>query len=274
MFRPVVSTIEFDLAEDLLGPTLALHVADAEQVADAYLGAVVGPVLPVVLDWSDFVETLIHARSTRPEPTDEPDESSLEFHPDPKPLVDAALLATAHQVLIRVPLPARLSALLAACSPTEDTGAATGDLFVAAALRGFDNSSRDTDDSHAPGVWADTIEPAAGHPAGEPQVRAVHLLDVLGPEAACVSDGTRLRGTGWHGEDLIVCVDRDQADAVLLGELSAPQPTRLLARLRRAPNECHHRRPRRRPAARLRAATQGPPRHRGRLRPAAGPLPG
>jgi hypothetical protein len=234
MFRPVLSTVEFDLRADLLEPALALHVDEVEDVAGAFLRAAFGPVSPVVLHWGDFVETLIHARRAVVDDGDRAQEDDLEFRPDPEPLVSRELLSAAHAILARTPLPTRLSTLLAACPNDNHLGASARDLFVAASLRGFDNSVRDT--APATDRWEDHPDDHASfsddrngteHLAvtGGP----VHLLEVLGPDAACVDDGTLLPGPSWSGNDLVVCVDRDQADAVLLGEISMPVPTQLRA---------------------------------------------
>ncbi|MBM9459235.1 hypothetical protein JK386_04920 [Nocardioides sp. zg-536] len=240
MFRPLAATVEFDLTDDLLVPALGLHIADAEHVAGLYLAAVMGPVTPVVLNWGDFVEALIHPRRASDEDVREATEEEVEFRDDPTPLVDAALVDRAHRVLDRVPLPARLSTLIAAADPAEGTAAAVGDLFVAAALRGFDNSSRDSDPDPQPGGWVKDDDPAAAGPgtAASPRspAAAAHLLHVLGPGAACVSDGTPLKGDGWDGDDLIVCMDRDSADAILLGDEPAPEPAVLPDHLRRDPS--------------------------------------
>jgi hypothetical protein len=108
------------------------------------------------------------------------------------------------------------------------------DLFVAASLRGFDNSARDTVPTESP--WddeptlhaGDPLTPGTTGPTGTPgDRRPVHLLEVLGPDAAAISDGVPLDGPSWAGDDLIVCVDRDQADAILLGDMPTPAPTRL-----------------------------------------------
>lgn len=234
MFRPVLTAVEFDLRADLLEPTLALRVDDAETVADAYLHGLLGPVPPVVLRWSDVVEALIHAPQAPPHYDDEPNDH-LAFRPDPEPLVSHELLQATHAVLAKVSRPVRLSTLLAACPDTDDLSAATYDLLVAAALRGFDNSSRDNDPATTPGDWADdTTEHTSSGRSGSTRDdrQPVHLLDVLGPDAACLSDGTPLVGGSWAGDDLVVSADRDQVDALLLGELAYPTPTRLRARTR------------------------------------------
>lgn len=236
MFRPILEAIEFDLGKDVLEPSLALRIIDAEQLADAYLRALLGPVPPVALRWSDLVEALLHApdRARASEDNDQDDE--IEFRPDPEPLVSQQTLIVAHDVLARVQLPIRLSTLLEACPEDQPAGATAHDLFVAASLRAFDNSRRDTDQDHQPGEWADEADeayeyrsPMAGTGGSR---RVVHLLDVLGPDAACISDDTRLVGDGWAGDDLVVCIDRDQLDALLLDDIPYPEPTPLRSRIR------------------------------------------
>ena len=82
-----------------------------------------GPVPPLVLDWADFVETLIHAAGPPAPVDDDPAGDVVSFRPDPEPLVSPETLAAAHAVLSRVPLPARLSTLLAACPTGDGVGA-------------------------------------------------------------------------------------------------------------------------------------------------------
>lgn len=229
MFRPVLASIDFDLRADLLEPVLGLRAGDAEQVADAYLRGVMGPIAPVALNWADFVEALIHPPARVREPEAEPEDDKVTFRPDPEPMVTPELLYVTHAVLAQVPMPARLSTLLAACPKTHHRGAGPADLFVAASLRAFDNSARDHEPAPTPGDWAaDRAEQpswAGADPGGAGPT--VHLLDVLGPGAACLSDGLGLEAGALTGDDLIVCVDRDQADAILLGDLPAPAPTPL-----------------------------------------------
>lgn len=158
----------------------------------------------------------------------------IEFRADPEPLASHEALVAAHEDLARVQLPIRLSALLQACPDDQPAGATAYDLFVAASLRAFDNSQRDTDQDHHPGDWAEEADDAYEYQdeTGSSQKRVVHLLDVPGPDAACVADDTKLVGDGWAGDDLVLCVDRDQLDAVLLDELPYPEPTPLRIRAR------------------------------------------
>ena len=235
MFRPILEAIEFDLGADLLEPTLGLRFDDAGQVADAYMGALLGPIPPIVLRWGDLIEALLRPpddshTSDDGEPADE-----MEFRPDPEPLVSYQALIAAHDILAQVQLPIRLSTLLEACPDAQPAGATAYDLFVAASLRAFDNGQRDTSQYHRPGQWVDEADDAyQGSMAGldHRQKRVVHLLDVLGSDAACVADDRKLTGDGWAGNDLVICADRDQLDALLLGELPYPEPTPLRVRVR------------------------------------------
>jgi hypothetical protein len=235
MFRPILEAIEFDLGTDLLDPVLALRLDEAERVADVYMRALLGPVPPVVLRWSDLIEALLHVPEAGPEEDGEHTDD-LEFRPDPEPLVSRDALITAHEVLARVQLPVRLSTLIEACPDDQLDGATAYDLFVAASLRAFDNGQRDAQ-HHSTGEWADESNAAYEYmgsvaDAGGARQYVVHLLDVLGLDAACVADDTRLIGDGWAGDDLVVCADRDQLDALLLGELAFPEPTLLRVRVR------------------------------------------
>ena len=161
----------------------------------------------------------------------------MKFLPDPDPLVSYQALVAAHDVLARMQLPIRLSTLLEACPDDQPAGATAYDLFVAASLRAFDNSQRDIDQDHQRGDWANEADDAYQRlgsvtDTGNSQQRVIHLLDVLGPDAACVVDDRNLIGDGWAGNDLVVCADRDQLDALLLEELPYPEPTPLRARVR------------------------------------------
>lgn len=232
MFRPVLSTINFDLRADLLEPVLGLHMTDAERVADAYLRGVLGPVTPTVLNWADFVDALIHPLAAERGTEAESDLDEVVFRPDPEPLVSAELLDATHAILSRISLPARLSTLLAACPDTGGSGANPSDLLVAASLRAFDNSARDHVLATVPGDWAAAERPVGhsrrpDHAVDMDGGRGVHLLDVLGPDAACLADEVLLNRGAMRGHDLIVCVDRDQADAIVVGELPAPPPSPL-----------------------------------------------
>jgi hypothetical protein len=221
MFRPALTMVELHFGDDLLVPTLGLHTAGAADVTAQYLRGTLGPIAPVVLNWADFISALLHPAQVQTHPA-ELDEPEQEYRPDPPPLIDRGTLAEAHRVLALVSLPARLSRLIAACPEPAGPGAAPSDLIAAAALHGFDNAVRER---HAE---ADDAANPSPHATG-----AVHLLEVLGPDAACYADGVQLNGPGWSGDDLIVCVDTDQLDAVRLGELPIPQPVPVPRRLSR-----------------------------------------
>jgi len=225
MFRPLLSAVEFDLRTDLLEPALALHLKDVETVADAYLCGLLGPRPPTVLHWGEYVDSLIHSPRDESTELEEPEAENMVFRPDPQPLVSRELLNAAHQVISEVGLPARLSKLLAASPPEDSPGASVQDLLVAAGLRAFDNSARDAapENDH----WTDEDVPSTTANNPHDAQHGVHLLEVLGPEAACVADGVNLSGPWWSGADLIVCIDRDQADAVLLGDFTMPEPIAL-----------------------------------------------
>lgn len=254
MFRVTIPTITRDLRDDLLEPALGLHLADVEQVAAAYLRGALGPQPPVALDWGDFLAALVQAPVAAGPPA-EPDEAELELRPDPEPLVSRDLLVATQDILAKMPLPARLSTLLACCPVSSDSGAAPTDLLVAAGLRAYDNSARDTDPDPDPGprrgaigrhaVMADSFDDA---PLQAPAAAAgpVQLLEILGPDAVCFDDGVELDGASWSGADLIVCADRDQFDGIVLGDLTAPVPTPLPPTLRH-PATATHGRPRREP---------------------------
>lgn len=115
MFRHILEVIEFDIGSDLLEPTLGLRFDDAEQVADAYMRALLGPIPPVVLRWGDLVEALLHLPDDNRTGEDEEPADDMKFLPDPDPLVSYQALVAAHDVLARMQLPIRLSTLLEAC---------------------------------------------------------------------------------------------------------------------------------------------------------------
>jgi hypothetical protein len=226
MFRPPITTFELNISEGLFVPMLGLHVRDGQTVAAAYLQSAIGPQPPTIVNWGDMVDALLRPA---PEPTtaEEPDETDLQFRPDPEPMISADLVARTRALLRSVPLPARLSALLAACPDDPGDVAAPHDLVCAAALRAFDNHHETSE--------PDWIVPDDDHVGMQAQ-RATLSLEALwlfGPDAACAADALQLNGPGWSGDDLIVCADRDQRDAILLGDLPAPSPVPLPARHRR-----------------------------------------
>jgi ferredoxin len=88
MFRPSLTAFDRDLTVDVLQPVLASPVLQALQVTEAFLSRLLGPMPPVLLDWSEHVSRLL---SVPDEPVvgtdDEPD--ITEFREDPAPMVDA-----------------------------------------------------------------------------------------------------------------------------------------------------------------------------------------
>jgi hypothetical protein len=231
MFRPAATMVELHLADDLLVPTLGLHTRDAAAVTAEYLRGTLGPVVPVVLNWADLIGALLRPAPAAV-PTDRDDEPTLVYRPDPAPLIGRDTLAATHRVLAAVPLPARLSQLIAACPAPAGPGAQPSDLIAAAVLRGYDNAVRERDDNHGEDLSADADRDPGGNPATG-GAGAVALLEVLGPDAACLADGVQLDSPGWAGDDLIVCIDTDQLDAVRLGELPVPLPVPVPARATR-----------------------------------------
>ena len=213
MFRPLPVAVELDLMTDILVPTVSLHRADSDLVVNEYLRATLGPMPPKLVNWGEVIGSLLRPNQrtsgTSPEPnTDD------QYRPDPPRLISAELLAQTQHLTAAVRLPARLSTLLAATPARIGKDAAPFDLIVAAALRAYDNGARDLTVQHAELPHSDVN-------AG------VQILDVLGPDRAAHSDGTPLSGDGWSGDDLIVCADRDQLDAVLRDELPTPDPVPL-----------------------------------------------
>lgn len=212
MFRPVLSTLDIDPLADVLIPVLELPVADAEAVVEEHLRGVLGAVVPRLVSWGDLVESLLRPPERGlEEPVEAQD--ATEFRPDPPPLIDADLLARTRGVIARVSLPTRLSRLIAACPPPTGAAATPVDLIVLAALRGYDNAERDHESERPP--------PALHASDG------IQVLDILGADVACYSDGLQLQGLSWAGDDLLICADRDQLDGVLLGDLPTPEPVSL-----------------------------------------------
>jgi hypothetical protein len=243
LFRPAITTFDLDLTADVLTPVLALDLADAERVLDAYLVAELGPQVPRVVSWGDLVDALL----SRPEAKTEPDEPAADvaFRADPAPLVDAALVARTRELVTSVALPCRLSTLLAACPDEGHDGAQPHDIVVAAALHAYNVIGGDrTEAGTAAGtdlrllgdldadsaVWrpASTADPARLADA-----LARKALAVLGEDAVCLDDGIRLAAP-FAGADLLVCADPPQAHEVFLGVVPTPQPAVLPERATRS----------------------------------------
>lgn len=218
MFRPPITTFELNLSSDVLAPLLGMHVRDGEYVVAAYLQSAIGPQPPTIANWGDMVDTLLRP-AAEPTTADEPDETDLAFRPDPEPMISPGLVARTRDLIRNVPLPARLSALLEVCPDEPSDIAAPHDLVCTAALRTFDNHYESTE--------RDWLDNADDHVGAQVQRAALSLeaLWLFGPDAACAVDGIQLDGPGWSGDDLIVCTDRDQRDAILLGDLPSPTPT-------------------------------------------------
>jgi hypothetical protein len=108
------------------------------------------------------------------------------------PLLRPEIVDVAIRAVARVGLPARLSALLAACyddlqapyPQARDLGAEVINLSV---------------------LWAFSPETVDGGDAAADDLMA----QVLGRRAAVDSDGTPLRLPGWEGDDVIVAHDTD-----------------------------------------------------------------
>lgn len=228
MFRTVLDAVEFDLSADLMNPLLALHVDDGERVSERFITALLGPVVPLMPRWADLVESLLRAPVERGGEGDTQEEE-FEFRPDPKPLVGLQALEDVRRLLSEVEFPIRLSALLAGCPDRATEGATAHDLLVAAALRSYDNSQRDPVIEPQHGEWAADSDDATFLDLTSSGPTSIYLPDLLGSDTAALADGTPLEGDRWCGDDLILCVDRDQVDAVLLGDLSHPLPARTCA---------------------------------------------
>ncbi len=203
-FRPPITGHLPDLRQDILAPLLPLDTATALTVTDRWFTDIGGPRAPRLPRLGRLIDDLWALRDTEPDDDGPGDEEELADSDEPE--ISTAALEAAQRAVAEVGLPARLSALIAAClidEATEEEGdrQQAAKLVALAALWCF---PREADDE------------------GETATGGDLAARILGPRAAADTDGTRLRLPGWDGDDLIV-VQHDDALAT-----ASPSPVTTL----------------------------------------------
>jgi hypothetical protein len=188
-FRPPVRGYLPDLGREVLDPLLHLDTATAAEVTAGWLADLGGPRPPrvprlyrVIDDWW----TQPDAAEVAGDPlADEEDVVEVE-----EPVIRPSAVAAAARAVQQVGLPARLSALIAACLHDPATPE-PADRRQAAELTGL------------AALWCFSAED------GEDGSRSDLATRVFGDRAAVDADDVRLRLPGWSGDDLIVAPHQD-----------------------------------------------------------------
>jgi hypothetical protein len=188
-FRPSALIKLPDPHRQVFLPCLELGRSDASSLAEQFATDLLGPRAPRLPRLYRLVSDL-WSRHVRAEGDDRDLEEPELADPQP-PLLRPEILDIAIRAVGNVGLPARLSALVAACYEDEQVAAdaareEAAETLSLAALWTF--SPEDADDD-------------GGRAAEDLMVR------VLGERTAADADGTRLRLPGWDGDDVIVAPD-------------------------------------------------------------------
>jgi hypothetical protein len=189
-FRPPALITIPDPQQEVLLPALELSQAAAMTLAERFVTDMMGPRAPRLPRLYRLINDL-WARHTVAG-SDDREEDNPELADPPLPLLCAEIIEVAFRAVRRVGLPARLSALLAACyadpQSAADVCAQGAEVLNLAVLWAF--SPEDADDD-------------GGRVAEDLMSR------VLGQRTAVDTDGTPLRLPGWDGDDVIVAPGAD-----------------------------------------------------------------
>jgi hypothetical protein len=189
-FRPPAPVTLPDPHQQVLLPALELDEATATVLTGRFLTDMLGPQVPRLPRLYRLINDLWAHRAAPA--ADGKGEEQPELADPVPPLLRPEIIDVAIRAVARVGLPARLSALLAACHDdplapypqARDLGAEVINLSV---------------------LWAFSPEAADGGDAAADDLMA----QVLGRRAAVDSDGTPLRLPAWEGDDVIVAPDTD-----------------------------------------------------------------
>lgn len=194
-FRPPASTHLVDIGNEVLAPILHQTLETAQNATAAWLVAVSGPVPPRIPRLYRLINDLWTVRGD----LGEKEKASVEEEvgePD-APLVAPHVRDAVVRIAHTVGLPARLSALLAACLTDQHLAARdrqqAADLMMLAVLW-FYSPDADDDDEHRM-----SVELAAA---------------LFGQRAVADTDSTPLRLPGWAGDDLVITEYVDQLETV------------------------------------------------------------
>jgi hypothetical protein len=201
-FRPSVVGYLPDLGEEILRPLLGMGTAGAAEVTGRWLSDVAGPSLVPI---PRLYQVIADLWTVREAPLAAPNDVDDEVGDEDVPVITEQMIATAERAVARVGLPARVSALVAACLTDDQADAnerqEAAQIVALATLWCFSPEDDDTLDGSAVDL----------------------TRRVLGARAAADTDGTPIRLDGWDGDDLIVAA---YADAL---ENADPQPVITLA---------------------------------------------
>lgn len=204
-FRPVAVGYHPDLTEEVFNPLLQADTDGALAVTERWLSDVAGPRPAPIPRLYRLVGDLWAVRDA---PLDAPDDvDDEEVGDEDPPVITDAMIETAQRAVRTTGLPARVSALIAAC--LQDLQATADDRHQAARIVSL------------AALWCFSPEDADASEGA-----AVDLTRrVLGPRAAADTDDTPLRLAGWDGDDLIVAPYADAletADPIPVTRLSEP----------------------------------------------------
>lgn len=211
-FRPPALINMPDPHRQVFLPVLELGRSDAVLLAEQFTTDLMGPRAPRLPRLYRLVNDLWY-RHARAEGDDRGLEEPELADPQP-PLLRPEILDVAIRAVGMVGLPARLSALVAACY--EDEQAATDEDREEAA-----------ETLSLAALWA--FSPEDGDDDGGRAAEDL-IARVLGERTVADADGTRLRLPGWDGDDVIVAPDA--------GALATANPMPV-SRYRRARDEPH-----------------------------------
>jgi hypothetical protein len=198
-FRPPALGYLPELGAEVLTPMLSLPADDAIVLSQSWLTDVSGPRVPRL----PRLYRLINDLWTFPAELDDvvPAEPEDEIGLAEVPLIRPESVDAAGRAVARVGLPARLSALIAACLTDPET------------LQPHDRQQA-AEITALAALWCFSPE----DPVGTDDQRADLATRVLGPRAAVDADDLMLALPGWDGDDLIVA---PYADALATAD---PEP--------------------------------------------------
>lgn len=194
-FRPPAATHLVDVGNELLRPVLNLTLDRAQEVSAAWLIAVSGPVPPRIPRLYRLINDLWTVKGTLGEEGEEVPVEEEVGEPD-VPLVAPHVREAVIRIAHTVGLPARLSALLAACLTDTDLASEdrlqAADLMMLAVLWFYSPDTDEDDESRM------SVELAAA---------------LFGQRAVADTDSTPLRLPGWAGDDLVIAEYLDQLES-------------------------------------------------------------
>ena len=207
-FRPPAAAFLPDVGTEILTPMLSLPCGVASVLGAGWLGDVAGPRTPRLPRLYRVVNDLWAVRETPAEPAGPAFEDAVVAAEEPTLRPDA--VEAARRAVASVGLPARLSALIAACL-TDPATADPQDRQQAAEIAALS------------ALWCFSPEETSEGSGARTDLAA----RVLGPRAVADADDARLALPGWDGDDLVVVGYEDalaDADPPCVTALPDPVP--------------------------------------------------